>query len=133
LLIFCATGLLTILPPGVHAVHQTAAAITPPVAPTDSKIAKYDPAQGASVKILSPKNEDVIAGDKVAIQFSLTKGKRGHHVHAYIDGELMGMFQSQVGTLNGLKPGRHVLQLRVVAEDHQTELDASDRIEFMVK
>jgi len=25
------------------------------------------------------------------------------------------------------------LELRVVAEDHQTELDASDRVEFVVK
>jgi hypothetical protein len=60
-------------------------------------------------------------------------GKRGHHVHAYVDGELMGMFQSGAGALNGLKPGPHTLELRVVAEDHQTELDAFDRIEFMVK
>jgi hypothetical protein len=35
--------------------------------------------------------------------------------------------------LNGITPGHHVLELRVVAEDHQTELDASDRIEFVVK
>jgi hypothetical protein len=45
----------------------------------------------------------------------------------------MGMFQSKAGTLNGLTPGRHLLELRVVAENHQTELDASDRVEFMVK
>ena len=134
LLIFCATGLLTVLPPGVHAVHQTTSAVAPPVPPSGRDTTKaYDPAEGASVKILSPKNEDVIAGDRVAIQFRLTKGKRGHHVHAYVDGELIGMFQSKAGTLNGLQPGRHILQLRVVAEDHQTELDASDRIEIMVK
>jgi hypothetical protein len=69
----------------------------------------------------------------VPLKFILTKGKRGHHVHAYVDGELAGMFGSQEGTLNGIKPGRHVLELRVAAEDHQTELDARDRIEFVVK
>jgi hypothetical protein len=47
--------------------------------------------------------------------------------------ELMGMFTGKQGMLNGIKPGRHVLELRVVAEDHQTELDAQDRIEFVVK
>jgi len=45
----------------------------------------------------------------------------------------MGMFEGKAGTLNGLKPGRHTLELRVVAADHQSELDAFDRVEFMVK
>jgi hypothetical protein len=82
---------------------------------------------------LSPAPEQVFAGDKVPLKFTLTKGKRGQHVHAYVDGELMGMFESKQGTLNGIFPGRHTLELRVVAEDHQTELDATDRVEFIVK
>ena len=67
------------------------------------------------------------------IQYKLTKGKRGHHAHAYVDGELMGMFESRTGTLNGVKSGKHLLELRIVASDHQSELDAFDRVEFMVK
>jgi ASC-1-like (ASCH) protein len=51
----------------------------------------------------------------------------------YVDGELMGMFESAKGTLNGVKPGKHTLELRVVANDHKTELDATDRVEFTVK
>lgn len=134
LLIFCATGLLTVLPPGVHAVHQTVAAIAPPIPPPGHDSTKaYKPAEGASVKILSPKKDQVVAGDRVPLQFSVTRGKHGHHVHAYIDGELMGMFDGRNGMLNGIPPGPHRLELRVVAEDHQTELDASDRIEFVVK
>ena len=43
------------------------------------------------------------------------------------------MFTGKQGTLNGIKPGPHVLELRVVTADHQTELDARDRIEFVVK
>jgi hypothetical protein len=91
------------------------------------------PAEGASVKILSPTKDQVFKGDKVPVQFKLTKGKRGHHAHAYVDGELMGMFESEKGTLNGIKPGKHILELRVVASDHETELDASDKVEFIVK
>ena len=91
------------------------------------------PAEGAKIKILSPTKDQVFKGDKVPLQFQLTKGKRGHHAHAYVDGELMGMFESEKGTLNGIKPGKHVLELRVVAEDHKTELDATDKIEFIVK
>ena len=91
------------------------------------------PAEGASVKILSPKQGQSFKGDQVAIQFKLVKGKRGHHVHAYVDNQLMGMFEGEKGTLNGIKPGSHVLKLRVVADDHQTELDASDEARFTVK
>ena len=91
------------------------------------------PAEGAKIKILSPTKDQSFKGDKVPIQYKLTKGKRGHHAHAYVDGELMGMFESEKGTLNGIKPGKHVLELRVVAEDHKTELDATDKVTFTVK
>ena len=90
-------------------------------------------AEGASVTILSPTKGQVFKGDQIPIQFKLVKGKAGHHVHAYVDNELMGMFESEKGTLNGIKPGAHVLMLRVVAADHKTELDASDQVNFTVK
>lgn len=91
------------------------------------------PAEGASIKIVSPIKDQVFKGDKVPIQFKLNKGKRGHHAHAYVDGKLVGMFESEKGTLNGIKPGKHKLELRVVSDDHKTELDAKDSVEFMVK
>jgi hypothetical protein len=91
------------------------------------------PAEGASIKIISPNEGKVVRGDQVSIHFKLVKGKRGEHVHAYVDGELMGMFKSEKGTLTGVQPGHHVLELRVVAEDHHTEIDATDRIHFVVK
>ena len=90
------------------------------------------PADGASVKILAPTKGQTFKGDQVPIQFKLVKGKAGHHVHAYVDNELMGMFEGEKGTLNGIKPGSHVLMLRVVAADHKTELDASDEVSFAV-
>jgi hypothetical protein len=55
----------------------------------------------------------------VPLKFTFTKAKRGQHVHAYV-GELMGMFESKEGMLNGIAPGRHILELRVVAAEHQT-------------
>ena len=131
LLIFFVTGLLTVLPAGVHAVHQAAQASA--AAGQNQEPAKLQSAEGAKVKILSPTPGQIFATDQVPLSFKLTKGKRGDHVHAYIDGELMGMFLSKQGALNGIRPGIHVLELRVVAEDHQTELDARDRVEFVVK
>jgi hypothetical protein len=91
------------------------------------------PAEGASIKIVSPKKGEVFKGDRVPLQFKLVKGKRGEHVHAYVDGQMMGMFKGEKGTLNGITPGKHVLELRVATPDHQTELNATDRVEFLVK
>ena len=91
------------------------------------------PAEGASVKIISPKPDAVLKGDQVPLEFKLTKGKRGAHVHAYVDGEMMGMFESEKGTLNGIKPGKHMLELRVVTADHNTELNATDKVSFTTK
>jgi hypothetical protein len=88
------------------------------------------PAQGASVKIVSPKAGQVIKGDSVPLEFKLTKGKIGEHVHAYVDGKMAGMFQSSKGTLNGIKPGQHTLELRVTTADHKTELNATDKVMF---
>jgi hypothetical protein len=90
-------------------------------------------AEGASIKILSPKKGEAFKGDQIPLQFKLVKGKRGEHVHAYVDGEMMGMFKTEKGTLTGIKPGKHVLELRVATPNHQTELNATDRVEFVVK
>lgn len=106
-----------------------------PMKPAQKTPAKatLKPAEGASIKIITPKKDQVLKGDSVPLEFKLIKGKRGHHAHAYVDGELMGMFESEKGTLHGIKPGKHILELRVVAEDHKTELDATDKVTFTTK
>ena len=91
------------------------------------------PAQGASVKIISPKAGEVIKGDSVPLEFKMTKGKIGEHVHAYVDGEMAGMFKSAKGTLTGINPGKHTLELRVATSDHNTELNATDKVTFTTK
>jgi hypothetical protein len=95
--------------------------------------ATLKPAQGASVKILSPKAGQIIKGDSVPLEFKMAKGKAGEHVHAYLDGEMAGMFKSNKGTLNGIKPGQHTLELRVATGDHNTELNATDKVTFITK
>jgi hypothetical protein len=113
-----------------HSMNQKPAA-----KPAATKAVKpsLTPAEGASIKIISPAKGQVLKGDKVPLEYKLTRGKRGNHAHAYVDGELMGMFESEKGTLNGIKPGNHILELRVVASDHVTELDAIDKVTFTVK
>ena len=54
-------------------------------------------------------------------------------MHAYVDGVFMGMFESKERTVNGIARGRHLLEFRVVAAVIKTELDVTDRVEFVVK
>jgi len=124
---------LTALPLCAWAQHDHSKGQAPAKPVTKTAKPPLSPAEGARIQILSPTKGQVLKGDKVPVEYKLVKGKRGHHAHAYVDGELVGMFESEKGTLNGIKPGKHTLELRVVASDHETELDAKDRTEFTVK
>jgi hypothetical protein len=97
-------------------------------------LANFAPAEGARVTLLSPRERETFKSDEVPIRYEFVKGKRGNHLHAYVDEQLMGMFSDpESGTLTGISPGLHTLVVRVVADDHVTELDASDRVEFNVQ
>lgn len=91
------------------------------------------PAQGASVKITVPYESESFKSGDIPLEFKMQKGRVGSHVHAYVDGKLMGMFESQKGTLTGIAPGRHTLELRVATKDHNAELHARDSIDFFVQ
>ena len=121
LVVFCVTGFLTVLPPGVHSGHQLGAAALP-----------VQPSADTSIQIISPKPGDTFTSDRVPITFKITGGFT-YHAHAYVDGELMGMFEGKSGTLTGVPPGRHTLELHIVGEDHMTEFGASNKVEFVVK
>ena len=51
---------------------------------------KLLPADGASVKILSPTKHQIFQRDQIPIEFRIVKGKRGHHVHAYVNARTHG-------------------------------------------
>jgi hypothetical protein len=44
-----------------------------------------------------------------------------------------GMFKGSKGTLNVVKPVTHTLELRVTTGDHNTELNATDKVSFTTK
>ena len=146
MMILILSGFLTVLPPAAHRDHAKAGD-SPAAQATAGPHGEHHPidhelkptarpiklAEGASVKIITPKPGQVFTDDRVPIEFRLEKGRRGHHVHAYVDNELVGMFESEQGTLTGISRGNHVLTLRVTEADHKTELDASDQVDFSVK
>jgi len=116
--------------------HEAATAVEPQQRKHHEKAPSkpiLNPSGAASVRILGPKEGEVFKGDEVPVHFKLINGKGGEHVHAYVNGELMGMFKSEKGTLTGIRPGRHRLEIRLVAEDHQTELGATDKVNFVVQ
>jgi copper resistance protein D len=136
-ILVCAAILLQ-LPPArnqIESAYQVAAHPEAHMAHGEPQQSRLLPAEGARVKILSPKDGQTFSGEKVPVQFDLVEGKRsGHwHVHVYIDGELMGMFTTPKGSLTGIQPGGHTMEARVVAEDHTTELDAKDAVRFFVQ
>jgi putative copper export protein len=147
LMVFCVTGFLTLFPPGIHSLHQSSASegrglqayperlnILTWLGYVLSPTPKLQPAQGAKVAILVPRAGEVFHSDEVPLRYDFTPGKVGNHVHAYVDGELMGMFSDPSnGTLTGIKPGKHVLELRVTTADHVTELEATDKVNFTVE
>jgi len=128
-------GMLTAAPAGAQHTHDQKKAADMPMKQAEKMPAQtaLKPAEGASVKIVTPRAGQTYKSDSVPLQFDLKKGKRGEHVHAYIDGEMAGMFKTTKGTLTGIKPGDHTLELRVTTEDHKTELDATDKVRFTVK
>jgi putative copper export protein len=145
--VFCVTGFLTLLPPGIHSLHESSIGESRGLQVYPERLnlltwlgylvspaPKPEPAEGAEVTILSPKPGEILHGDRVPLRYDFVKGKRGNHLHAYIDGQLMGMFSDPTnGTLNGIQPGKHVLELRVTTEDHVTELDATAKVNFAVQ
>ncbi len=144
--VFGVTGFLTLLPPGIHSLHQSSASGSGLQAYPErlniltwlgyllSPAPRLEPAEGAKVTILSPKPGEIFHGDQIPLRYEFVKGKRGNHLHAYIDGELMGMFSDPTdGTLTGVRPGKHVLELRVTTADHLTELDATAKVNFVVE
>ncbi len=46
---------------------------------------------------------------------------------------MMEMFETEKGALNGVKPGQHTLELRVTTADHNTELNATDKVSLTTK
>ncbi len=145
--VLCLTGFLTVLPPGIHSLHQGNAGTSAGLQPYPARLnfftwlgylltpaPKLELAEGAKVAILIPTEGQTFDSDEVPMKYEFVKGKRGNHLHAYVDGKLMGMFSNpDGGTLTGIQPGRHVLELRVTTEDHVTELDAKDQVRFTVK
>ena len=71
------------------------------------------------VVIKSPEEGAVVAGDVVEVSFEIVeKGKRGDHVHLFLDGKLQDPVYGKTYTLKGLGKGEHTIEVKLVTKNH---------------
>jgi hypothetical protein len=100
--------------------------------PEDEHNHERIPANGASVKIVSPTDGEVLDRDNVIVRVETTNwplGEEGHHWHLYVNGKEQGMSQGNAPALQArdLLPGDNVIEVTLSNELHQ-ELDTTDKI-----
>ena len=100
--------------------------------PEDGHNHERIPANGAAVKIVAPKDGEMLDRDNVIVRVETTNwplGETGHHFHLYVNGAEQGMSQGNNPALQArdLQPGENMIEVVLSNELHQ-ELDASDRI-----
>jgi hypothetical protein len=100
---------------------------------TPSPSPSYDPSTRPSspavLKILEPKNGQVVRGTSTPLKMSLQNAKivpattthivgTQGHVHVILDNQLVSMTYGLKQTLGNLTPGTHLLRAAFVASDH---------------
>jgi hypothetical protein len=96
-------------------------------------IPSYDPSTRPSspavLRILEPKNGQVVHGTSAPLKMSLQNAKivpastthivgTQGHIHVILDNTLVSMTYGLHQTLDNLKPGTHLLRAQFVASDH---------------
>jgi hypothetical protein len=104
---------------------------TPDQTPTPSSTIDINnrPSSPAVLKILEPKNGQVVHGTSTPLKMSLQNAKivpattthivgTQGHVHVILDNKLVSMTYGLKQTLGNLTPGTHLLRAQFVASDH---------------
>jgi hypothetical protein len=75
----------------------------------------------ASIKILSPAdNSELDAGESYPLSYEVIPGTEGDHFHVWVDDDKSKGIHDTKGvyTLPKLKPGKHIITIKVVDKDH---------------
>ena len=87
------------------------------------------PSSTAQIEIVSPAQDQTVSGTKTTLDVKLDgativpqtttdlQPDEGH-LHVFMDGELVSMTSGAESELTGLTPGRHLLKVEFVANDH---------------
>lgn len=74
-----------------------------------------------SVVISSPKDGDIFSQNKkIKVKYKATLGKKGHHLHLYLDDQPEVMLHKLKGSymLKPLAPGKHGICVRLMDKEH---------------
>ena len=84
------------------------------------------------VEIIEPSDGDVLSGDAIFVSVLGIGLSEGDHFHAYLDGEMQGMFYSDEFEINPSFSGYQTLEVRVANSSHDEyeSEDASDQVEI---
>lgn len=89
---------------------------------------QLDVHDGSAITITSPQNGDSV-GSSFPLTYTLRKGLKADHAHAYVDGKYQKGFK---GTISNVSPGRHTVTVKV-ATDHHDTIAVADSVEVIVK
>lgn len=101
----------------------------PSTSSTQTSTAASRPSSPAKIKILSPRNGEVIHGSIISVRLSLKNARivrpttshldpRKGHIHVLLDGSIVSMNYGLKDTISKVAPGTHTLRVEFVASDH---------------
>ncbi len=89
-------------------------------------------AEGQSLTIVSPKENAVIKGGELTVEWTLEMGGKPSHVHVKIDDGRPMVTHSNSKKLTNVAPGKHTITVWVVDSEHQP-IGVEDTVTFVVE
>ena len=71
------------------------------------------------IEIIEPSDDDLISGDNIFVSISSIGLSDGDHFHAYLDGEMMGMFYEDNFNISPNSSGYQLLEVKVANSSHE--------------
>lgn len=75
--------------------------------------------EDGSVVITAPADGAVVQAPLIEVTFEVVKGRRGDHVHLYVDGNFEAIVKDDRYVLKGLPPGEHQLDVKLATRRHE--------------
>tara|TARA_B100002052_G_scaffold30751_1_gene23834 strand:- start:9044 stop:10741 length:1698 start_codon:yes stop_codon:yes gene_type:complete len=71
------------------------------------------------IEIIEPSDDDLISGDNIFVSISSIGLSDGDHFHAYLDGEMIGMFYEDNFNITPNSSGYQLLEVKVANSSHE--------------
>ena len=88
--------------------------------------------QMVRIIIKSPADGVIVKGSTVMVEMEIDKGKRGDHIHFYLDGKNLGVVRVDKYKLTDMAKGKHKVEARLASKGH-AEIGPKGTAEFTVE